>query len=148
MTEMPDEIYAGMLSTGSTYYTSHKMAADIHGCKHAKGMEPMKYIRSDLVKARSNTSAEAPAAYWARYNDGSGEIFEDKDRADSYAKRAYTECHVIPVYTGAGIACMEEQGIDFQELANDVAERRSMYAQDVLDVFDDLKDNGYRIVKA
>lgn len=38
--------------------------------------------------------------------------------------------------------------INLQELAYDIAGRRCMHTQDVLDVFDDLKDNGYRIVKA
>lgn len=46
---------------------------------------------------------DKPAAYWARYNDGSGEIYEDKDRAEAYveayAERATLKCTVIPVYT-------------------------------------------------
>lgn len=94
------------------------------------------------------TDGDEPVAYWARYNDGSGKIYEDKNLADAYAKRAYTECHVIPIYTATDIACIESQVIDFQELANVIAERRAMYSQEVLNVFDDLSDNGYRIVKA
>lgn len=43
---MPEEIWAGMLKEGSTYWCSHKIEANLYGAKHAKGMSDTKYIRS------------------------------------------------------------------------------------------------------
>lgn len=45
-----------------------------------------------------NKAALKPCAYWTRFPDGSGKIFEDKESADVFAKTAYTKCEVIPVY--------------------------------------------------
>ncbi len=42
-----------------------------------------------------------PAAYWVRYDDGSGRIFENKEHADHYAEKSYSDCEVVPVYTNA-----------------------------------------------
>lgn len=42
---------------------------------------------------------EMPDAYWAKFDDGSGEIFIDKYQAESYAEHSFSKCQVIPVYT-------------------------------------------------
>ena len=40
-----------------------------------------------------------PVAYWAKYKDGSGCIFQSEKTAKVYARNAFSECEVIPVYT-------------------------------------------------
>jgi len=89
--EMPDEIYVDKKCENIADYTF----SDDEKNKHF-----IRYIRADRAPA-PKAAEDEPSAYWARFNDGSGSIFENKDHAENYADRSFAKCTVIPVYTRA-----------------------------------------------
>ncbi len=48
-TDMPEEIWAGMLSSGEAYWASHKIGS-IYDVKYTKGKDPTKYARTDTIR--------------------------------------------------------------------------------------------------
>lgn len=62
-----------------------------------------------------------PVAYWARFDDGSGKIFEDKQQAENYAAACYTSgIEVIPVYTHAALTTYRTQEKELREAFEEI----------------------------